>query len=89
LALVLRKSEVPDLKLQYSVPPMVSGPIALGAPLGQVVVLDGGDVMTRVDVVSPVAVGSPSEVLPPVTIRADDTNTIKDSNTDTSTQENR
>jgi len=45
--------------------------------------------MTRVDVVSPVAVGSPSEVLPPVTIRADDTNTIKDSNTDTSTQENR
>src|SRR6202158_2864271 len=35
LALVLRKSEVSDLKLEYSVPPVVNGPIALGAPLGQ------------------------------------------------------
>lgn len=58
LALVLRKSEVSDLKLEYSVPPVVSGPIALGAPLGQVIVHDGGEVMTKVDVVSPVAVGT-------------------------------
>jgi len=59
LALVMRKSEVPDVKLEYSVPPMVSGPVALGAPLGQVIVMDGGEVMSRVDVVSPVAIGGP------------------------------
>jgi len=58
LALVCRKGEVSDLKLEYSVPPVVIEPIALGAPLGQVIVLDGGEVMTKVDVVSPVAVGT-------------------------------
>ena len=88
LALVLRKSEVSDLKLEYSVPPVVSGPIALGAPLGQVIVRDGGEVMTKVDVVSPVAVGPAPQILNAVTIRADE-NTSKDSNTDTSTQEKR
>jgi D-alanyl-D-alanine carboxypeptidase (penicillin-binding protein 5/6) len=86
LAVVLRKSDVPDLKLEYSVPPTVSGPIALGAPLGQVIVHDGGEVMTKVDVVSPVAVGYPPQALNGVTIRADG-NTIRDSNTDTSAQE--
>ena len=88
LALVLRKSEVSDLKLEYSVPPVVSGPIALGAPLGQVIVRDGGEVMTKVDVVSPVAVGPAPQILNAVTIRADE-NTSKDSNTDTSIQEKR
>jgi serine-type D-Ala-D-Ala carboxypeptidase (penicillin-binding protein 5/6) len=58
LALVMRKSEVPGVKLEYSVPPVVSGPIALGAPLGQVIVLSGDEVMTKVGVVSPVAVGT-------------------------------
>jgi serine-type D-Ala-D-Ala carboxypeptidase (penicillin-binding protein 5/6) len=86
LAVVLRKSDVPDLKLEYSVPPTVSGPIALGAPLGQVIVHDGGEVMTKVDVVSPVAVGYPPQALNGVTIRANK-NTIRDSNTDTSAQE--
>jgi len=86
LAVVLRKSNVPDLKLEYIVPPTVSGPIALGAPLGQVIVHDGGEVMTKVDVVSPVAVGYPPQALNGVTIRANE-NTIRDSNTDTSAQE--
>jgi D-alanyl-D-alanine carboxypeptidase (penicillin-binding protein 5/6) len=67
LALVLRKSEVSDLKMEYSVPPVVSGPIALGAPLGQVIVHDGDEVMTKVDVVSPVAVGT-AQVLSSVPI---------------------
>lgn len=58
LALVLRKSEVPELRLEYSVPPMVNGPVALGAPLGQVIVHDGGIVMTQAAVISPVAVGT-------------------------------
>lgn len=88
VALVLRKSEVSDLKLEYSVPPVVSGPIALGASLGQVIVRDGAAVMTKVDVVSPVAVGPAPQILNAVTIRADE-NTSKDSNTDTSIQEKR
>jgi D-alanyl-D-alanine carboxypeptidase (penicillin-binding protein 5/6) len=58
LTLVLRKSQLSDVKLEYSVPPTVSGPIALGAPLGQVIVHNGDQVMTKVDVVSPMAVGS-------------------------------
>jgi D-alanyl-D-alanine carboxypeptidase (penicillin-binding protein 5/6) len=70
LALVLRKSEVPDLKLEYSVPPAVNGPVALGAPLGQVIVHDGGIVMTQVAAISPVAVGTTQILnnvpLPPV-----------------------
>ena len=70
LALVLRKSEVPDLKLEYSVPLAVNGPVALGAPLGQVIVHDGGIVMTQVAAISPVAVGTTQILnnvpLPPV-----------------------
>ena len=58
LGLVLRKSEVADVKLEYSVPPTVSGPISLGAPLGQVIVHNGDQVITKVDVVSPIAVGA-------------------------------
>ena len=58
LALVVRKSDVPDVKLEYSVPPLVNGPVAPGAPLGQVIVMDGGQVMTRVDLVSPVSIGA-------------------------------
>ena len=58
LALVLRKTEVASVKLEYSVPPLVSGPIALGAQLGQITVLSGDEVMTRMGVVSPVAVGT-------------------------------
>jgi serine-type D-Ala-D-Ala carboxypeptidase (penicillin-binding protein 5/6) len=89
LALVLRKSQVSDLKLEYSVPPVVNGPIALGAPLGQVIVHNGGEVMTKVDVVSPVAVGGPDpQILNAVTIRADE-NTDKNTNMDNSTQEQR
>jgi D-alanyl-D-alanine carboxypeptidase (penicillin-binding protein 5/6) len=70
LALVLRKSEVSDVKVEYSVPPVVSGPVALGAPLGQVMVFHGGQMMTKVDVVSPVAIGTRQVLndvpLPPV-----------------------
>lgn len=57
IALVMPKSQMSDLKLEYSVPPVVNGPISNGAPLGQVIVMDGGEVMTRVDAISPFAVG--------------------------------
>ena len=33
LTLVLRKSQVADVKLEYSVPPTIKGPVALGASL--------------------------------------------------------
>ncbi|MGD0288446.1 MAG: D-alanyl-D-alanine carboxypeptidase family protein [Candidatus Binataceae bacterium] len=72
LSLVVRKSEVPDVKLEYCVPPVVSGPLTLGAPLGQVIVRDGGEVMTKVDVVSPVAVGAEPQILNAVTVQADE-----------------
>ena len=57
IALVMPKSQMSDLKLEYSVPPVVNGPIPNGAPLGQVIVMDGSEVMTRVDAISPFAVG--------------------------------
>lgn len=71
LAMVMRKSQVPDLKLEYSVPPVVSGPIALGAPLGQVIVHSGDEVMTKVNVVSPVAIGPQPQILTAVTADSD------------------
>ncbi len=84
LALVLRKDEVSDLKLEYSVPPVVDGPVALGEPLGQVIVRDGGEVMSKMDVVSPVAVGTSPGILKSVTVRADenaDNNAISNNST--------
>lgn len=57
IAFVVRKSQMSDLKLEYSVPPMISGPISNGEPLGQVIVMDGGEVMTKVDAICPFAVG--------------------------------
>ncbi len=87
LALVLRKSEVPDVKVEYSVPPVVSGPIALGAPLGQVIVFDGGEVMTKVDVVSPVAVGT-AQMVGAVPLPAVD-NTGRNTIMNDATQENK
>ena len=58
IALVLRKSQMSNVKLEYSVPPMVQGPLTYGESLGQVIVRDGGDVVTEVDAVCPVAIGA-------------------------------
>ena len=57
IALVVRKSEASQLKLRYDVPTIVSGPLANGVALGQVVVLDGGEVISRSDVIAPEAAG--------------------------------
>jgi serine-type D-Ala-D-Ala carboxypeptidase (penicillin-binding protein 5/6) len=57
IALVVRKTETADVKLEYNVPGMVNGPIASGDPLGQVVVMDGGEVVTKVDAVCPIGFG--------------------------------
>jgi D-alanyl-D-alanine carboxypeptidase (penicillin-binding protein 5/6) len=57
VALVVLKSEATQVKLEYSVPTLVQGPLANGAALGQVIVLDGGEVVSRVDAVAPIAAG--------------------------------
>jgi len=63
IALVMRKDQASGVKLEYSVPPVINGPVAYGAPLGQVIVLDGGEVMTKVDAICPVTIGeAPSQI---------------------------
>jgi serine-type D-Ala-D-Ala carboxypeptidase (penicillin-binding protein 5/6) len=57
IAFVMRKSQMSDLKLEYNVPPTVSGPLSYGQQLGQVIVMDGGEVMTTVDAICPFVVG--------------------------------
>jgi D-alanyl-D-alanine carboxypeptidase (penicillin-binding protein 5/6) len=56
LALVLPKDQLSSVKLEYSVPATVPGPLANGAALGQVVVLNGVGVISRVGAVSPPSV---------------------------------
>ncbi|MGA2410964.1 MAG: D-alanyl-D-alanine carboxypeptidase family protein [Candidatus Binataceae bacterium] len=63
IALVLRKSDVSGLKLEYNVPSVIPGPVAPGATLGQVTVTDGGEVIARSDAISPLP-----EPLPPATL---------------------
>ena len=59
IALVVPKTQTSALKLEYNVPQMVNGPVTTGDSLGQVIVLDGGDVMTKVDAICPLTVGEP------------------------------
>ncbi|MGH7836430.1 MAG: D-alanyl-D-alanine carboxypeptidase family protein, partial [Candidatus Binataceae bacterium] len=56
LALVLPKAQLSSVKLEYSVPAVVQGPLANGAALGQVIVRDDGVVVSRVEAVSPSSV---------------------------------
>jgi serine-type D-Ala-D-Ala carboxypeptidase (penicillin-binding protein 5/6) len=68
ISLVVRKDQASGVKLEYSVPPMINGPIAYGAPLGQVIVLDGGEVMTKVDAICPVTIGQAPAQINSVTV---------------------
>jgi serine-type D-Ala-D-Ala carboxypeptidase (penicillin-binding protein 5/6) len=84
IALVLPKGRIPDVRLKFEMPPVFSGPLAYGEPVGQVVVLDGSDVITTVDAICPLknesgelqpavssapAVGGSAATLPPVPAR--------------------
>jgi D-alanyl-D-alanine carboxypeptidase (penicillin-binding protein 5/6) len=61
ISLVLRKDEVAGLKLAYNIPLTISRPVAPGTPLGQVTVMQGGEVIARSDAISPLPT-----TLPPV-----------------------
>jgi Penicillin-binding protein 5, C-terminal domain len=57
IALVVPKTETSAVRLEYDVPGMVNGPVASGDSLGQVIVLNGGDVLTKVDAICPLRAG--------------------------------
>lgn len=59
IALVVPKAQTSAVKLEYNVPQMINRPVASGDSLGQVIVLDGGDVLTKVDAICPLTVGDP------------------------------
>jgi len=54
VALVVRKSEMPDLKLEFNVPETLSGPVVFGEPVGQVMVLNGAEILTKVGAICPI-----------------------------------
>jgi D-alanyl-D-alanine carboxypeptidase (penicillin-binding protein 5/6) len=54
VALVVPKSEMSDLKLEFNVPETLSRPVVFGEPVGQVMVLDGAEILTKVDAICPI-----------------------------------
>ena len=60
--LVVPKNKIQNLKVDYDVPSSVSGPLAVGAPLGQVIVHDDTRVLTKVNALCPVSVGNTVQV---------------------------
>ncbi len=58
---VLPKSEVSDISLEYKVPSTISGPLTSGEHVGEVLVQDHGETVTEVSIVSPIAVDVPTE----------------------------
>jgi D-alanyl-D-alanine carboxypeptidase (penicillin-binding protein 5/6) len=53
IALVVPKKEAADLKLVYDVPGMISGPVTPGKPMGEVMVTDNGQVMSKFSAICP------------------------------------
>jgi D-alanyl-D-alanine carboxypeptidase (penicillin-binding protein 5/6) len=58
---VLPKSEVRAIRLEYKVPSTINGPLTSGERMGEVLVQDHGETVTEVTVVSPIAVDVPTE----------------------------
>jgi D-alanyl-D-alanine carboxypeptidase (penicillin-binding protein 5/6) len=54
IALVVPKLHAADVRVEYDVPQVINGPVASGDPLGQIIVLDGGDVVTKAEAISPI-----------------------------------
>ena len=63
VAVVVPKASASDIKLEYDIQPVVNAPLGNGVPLGEVLVLDGTSVLTRVAAVSPGPVRSNNTLL--------------------------
>ncbi len=62
LKVVVAKSRIRDLKVDYDVPASITGPLAVGAPLGQVIVHEDSRDLGKISALSPVAVGGTEQV---------------------------
>jgi D-alanyl-D-alanine carboxypeptidase (penicillin-binding protein 5/6) len=71
IALVLRKTEVSGVKLEYSIPPVIARPVAPGTTVGEVTVTDDGEVIARSDAISPLPDNPAGLSDPPVVGDAD------------------
>jgi D-alanyl-D-alanine carboxypeptidase (penicillin-binding protein 5/6) len=54
VALVVPKIHAADVRVEYDVPQVINGAVASGDPVGQIIVLDGSDVMTKTQAISPI-----------------------------------
>jgi D-alanyl-D-alanine carboxypeptidase (penicillin-binding protein 5/6) len=58
LDLVLPKTQIDKVKVAYSIPTVVQGPVVDGQSIGQIEVLNGADVLSKVDAICPLSVGT-------------------------------
>jgi serine-type D-Ala-D-Ala carboxypeptidase (penicillin-binding protein 5/6) len=65
IELVVRKDEAGDLKLDYNIPLSIARPVPPGTPLGQVTVVEGGQVIARSDAIAPLPGALPSVAFDP------------------------
>ena len=56
-SMLVPKDQTAGVKLEYSVPPVIDRPLAYGDSVGQVIVMDGGEVAAKIDAICPVGVG--------------------------------
>jgi hypothetical protein len=59
---VLPKTDIRGIRLEYKVPTAINGPLLSGERVGEVEVLEDGETITEVSAVSPIAIGRPTEV---------------------------
>lgn len=59
---VLPKTDIRGVRLEYKVPTAINGPLLSGERVGEVEVLEDGETITEVAAVSPIAIGRPTEV---------------------------
>jgi len=60
---VIPKRDLNDISLQYDVPPTVNAPIATGTPVGEVIVREHDEILSKVEAVCPIAFGEPPTLL--------------------------
>jgi D-alanyl-D-alanine carboxypeptidase (penicillin-binding protein 5/6) len=58
ISLVLPKDQAANVKIEYSVPQVVEGPVTSGEALGKVIATNGGQVVAKVDAVAPPVIGA-------------------------------